>query len=105
MAARWLKRDALNRAWRVVMQTIAATVVIPAGDAAVQVFQRAFGDAMAGRPFDWAQVLTSAKWSMGVGVTIAVLAYLHRLKLDPSWIPSARPPDPPVTRMAAAPKA
>jgi hypothetical protein len=93
---RFLKRDALNRVWRTILQTLAATVLIPAGDAAMQVAQRALLGAAGGHPFDWRQVATSAAWSAGVGATIAVLAWLHRIKLDPSSIPSAAPPPIPV---------
>ena len=91
----WLKKDALNRAWRVILQTVGAVIVIPAGDAALQVVKLALIDAASGKTFDWEQVATSAKWSALVGVVISVLAYLHRMKLDPSWIPSATPPEAP----------
>lgn len=94
---KWLKRDALNRSWRTILQTVGAVVVIPAGDAALQVVKLALIDAAAGKQFDWASVATSAKWSAGVGVVISVLAYVHRLKLDPSPVPSAEPPAPPAT--------
>lgn len=91
---KWLKRDALNRAWRTILQTLGAVVLIPAGDAALQVLKLALIDAAAGKAFDWTSVMTSAKWSAGVGVVLSVLAYIHRLKLDPSPIPSAQPPAP-----------
>lgn len=95
----WLKRDALNRAWRSIMQTFGAVILIPAGTAALEVVRVAFADAASGQGFEWARVLDSALWAAGVGAVISVLAYLHRLKLDPSRFPSAPPPtDPP--RMA-----
>lgn len=91
----WLKKDALNRAWRVIYQTMIAVVVIPAGDAALQVIKLALADAATGQGFDWGRVGESAMWSAGVGVTISVIAYWHRLKLDPSRLPSLEPPTPP----------
>lgn len=92
---KWLKRDALNRAWRTVLQFVAAVIVVPAGDAIIQVVQRAVIDSMAGKPMDWGQVAASARWGAVYGVTVALLAYLHRAKLDPSPIPSAQPTAPP----------
>jgi len=91
----WLKRDALNRAWRAILQTLGAVVVIPAGTAGLQYVQMAMAGAATGDGFDWSAVGHSALWSAGVGAVISVLAYLHRMKLDPSWIPSAEPPTPP----------
>ncbi len=90
-----LKRDARNRAWRTILQAVAATLLIPAGDAALQVVQRALLDSMAGKPFDWRQVGVSALFAFGTGMVMAVLAWLHRAKLDPSPVPSALPPAPP----------
>ena len=92
---KWLKRDALNRAWRTVLQFVVAVVVVPAADAVIQVAQRAVVDSMVGKPFDWGQVAVSARWGAVYAVTVAVLAYLHRTKLDPSPIPSAQPTAPP----------
>jgi len=91
----WLKRDALNRAWRTFMQTVGAVVIIPAGTAALEVVRWAFADAAAGQGFEWTRVAESALWAAGVGATISILAYLHRMKLDPSRFPSAPPPQPP----------
>jgi len=42
----WLKRDARNRAVRTILQAVVATVLVPAGDAVMQVAQRAFVDSM-----------------------------------------------------------
>ena len=96
----WLKRDAINRAWRAFLQAITATVLLPAADAAGQVIQLAFANAAAGKGFDWDQVMLTAKYSAGVGVTMAVLSYLHRRVLDPSPIPSAEPPTPPLAAVS-----
>lgn len=90
----WLKRDAWNRAWRTLLQTLVLVVVAPAADAALQVVQRAVVESMAGAPMDWDQVWRTALYAAGSGATMALLAYLHRTKVDPSIIPSARPPVP-----------
>lgn len=94
---RWLRNDARNRALRTLLQGIAAVVLVPAGDAVVQVLQAAVADAALSHRFDWHQVLTSAVVAAGTAATMAVAAYLHRLKLDPSGVPSAAPPPAPVT--------
>lgn len=99
---RWLRLDALNRAWRTLLQGIGAVVLFAAGDAAVQVVQRALVDAMAGQPLDWQQVKTRAAYAAATAATMAVLAYWHRRRLDPSRIPSSPPPAPPGTSDAAA---
>ncbi len=91
----WLKRDARNRAWRAILQTLGAVIVIPAGTAALEVVRVAFADAAAGQGYDWTKVGQSALWAAGVGATISLLSYVHRLKLDPSAFPSATPPEPP----------
>ncbi len=90
----WLKKDARNRAFRALLQAIVATILIPAGDAAVQVVQRALIDSMAGQPLNWQHVGISALYSAGVGITISVLSYIHRAKIDQTMIPSAPPPQP-----------
>lgn len=90
----WLKRDAWNRVARTILQTIALTVVAPAADAAIQVAQRALVDSMVGHPFDWHEVGRTALYAAGSGVAMAILAYIHRTKLDPSPLPSAEPPAP-----------
>lgn len=97
----WLKRDALNRAWRTILQTLALVVVAPAADAVLQVVQLAIADAAAGKGFEWTQVAQTAKYAAMLGVTMSVLSYLHRRVLDPSPVPSAEPPTPPApARMA-----
>lgn len=90
----WLNRDALNRAWRTILQTVALVVIAPAVDAAVQVVQLAAVDAMAGKAFDWTQVADTALTAAWVGASMSVLAYVHRRFLDPSRVPSAEPPTP-----------
>lgn len=91
---KWLKRDALNRAWRTILQTAMLVVVAPAADAALQVAQWALLESMAGRPVDWSQVGRTAMYAAGSGAAMAILAYIHRMKLDPSPLPSAEPPAP-----------
>ena len=91
----WLKRDAWNRAWRVILQTVALVVIAPAVDAAVQVVQLSVADAMTGKAFDWTQVGDTALNAAWVGASMSVLAYIHRRFVDPSAIPSAQPPEPP----------
>lgn len=91
-----LRKDGRNRAWRTFLQALAATVLIPAGDAALQVLERDLLATAAGKPFDWREVAASAGLAFATGAVMAGLAYLHRVKLDPSPIPSAVPP-PPVT--------
>lgn len=92
----WLQSDARNRAWRTLLQGALATILVPAADAAFQVIQGAVADAVTGHGFDWRQVGTSALLAAGTAVTMAVAAYLHRLKLDPSGVPSAQPTPQPV---------
>lgn len=95
MNLNWLKRDAWNRAWRVILQTVALVVIAPAVDAAVQVFNLAVVDAVAGKGFDWDQVAQTAVSAAWVGASLSVLAYMHRRFVDPSRVPSAEPPTPP----------
>jgi hypothetical protein len=91
---RWLRVDALNRAWRTVLQGLVVAVAAAAGDAAVQVIQRAVADAAAGGSFDWQQVAATAAYAAGTAALMAVVAYLHRYRVDPSGVPSAVPPAP-----------
>jgi len=85
---RWLKIDALNRAWRTVLQGIVTAALGAAGDAVLQAIQ--------GGQFNAAQVGRTALYAAGTAAVMAILAYLHRAKLDPSSIPSGQPPAPPV---------
>jgi|SRR5262252_1502270 len=91
----WLKRDAWNRAWRVILQTVALVVIAPAVDAAIQVVNLAMADAVTGKGFDWTQVGHTALNAAWVGASLSVMAYIHRRFVDPSSIPSAQPPEPP----------
>lgn len=93
----WLRSDARNRAWRTILQGLVAVLLVPVGDAVVQVLQAAVADAALSHRFDWRQVLVSAVVAAGTAATMAIAAYLHRLKLDPSGVPSAEPPPAPVT--------
>lgn len=90
---RWLRIDALNRAWRTVLQGIAATALGAAGDVVLQAVQKSWFDHA---HLDWKQVGHTAAYTAGTSALMAILAYLHRAKLDPSAIPSAQPPAPPV---------
>jgi hypothetical protein len=92
---RWLKADAANRAWRTVLQGMAVAVLSAAGDAVLQVLQRAVAEGATSHRFDWHQVATTATYAAGTAALMAVVAYLHRLKVDPSPMPSAEPPAPP----------
>jgi hypothetical protein len=88
----WLKLDALNRAWRTVLQGIVASALTAAGDVVLQAVQKSWFDHS---PLDWKQVGQTALYTAGTTALMALLAYLHRAKLDPSAIPSAQPPKPP----------
>lgn len=92
--ARWLRVDALNRAWRTVLQGLVVTAAAAAGDAAVQVVQNAVAEAAAGRGFDWREVAATAAYAAGTAALMAIAAYIHRYKVDPSGVPSALPPAP-----------
>lgn len=87
---RWLRVDALNRAWRTVLQGIVTAALGAAGDAILQALRDT------GHPFDWRQVANTALGAAGTAAVMAVLAYIHRAGIDPSPIPSAQPPAPPV---------
>lgn len=91
----WLNRDALNRWWRTILQTVALVVLAPAADAVLQVAQLAIADAAAGNGFEWTEVVETAKYAAMMGASMSLLSYLHRRVLDPSAIPSAEPPAPP----------
>lgn len=99
---RWLAADARNRFLRTLLQGIVAVVLVPVGDAVVQVLQAALADAVVSHRFDWRQVGMSALVAAGTAATMAIAAYLHRLKLDPSGLPSATPPPAPVTAATPA---
>lgn len=94
---RWLAADARNRVVRTILQGVAATIVVPALDAGLQVVNDAVGGAITGHGFDWRQVGMSALLAAVTTATMAIAAYLHRVKLDPSGLPSAAPPPAPVT--------
>lgn len=95
----WLKKDALNRAWRTFCQAIGFALVASVGDLAYQVLNREMSDVLAGQPIDFTEMLTWTKTGLAAAVIMPILAYLHRKKLDPSPIPSATPPEPdPVVR-------
>lgn len=93
----WLKRDALNRAWRVIMQTLVAVVVVPALIGVFHVLQFAVADGAGSQGYDWTAVGHDMLRAALTGAVISVAAFLHRLKLDPSRWPSAAPPLPPAT--------
>jgi hypothetical protein len=87
----WLRADGANRSWRTIAQGIVATGLIAAGEVVRQVVM---DQALNGTPIDWRQVGVRAAMTGGAAVLMAVLAYLHRVKVDPSSVPSALPPDP-----------
>jgi hypothetical protein len=89
---KWLKVDALNRAWRTVLQGIATAALGAAGDSVLQAIQLA----QHGGRFEWRAVAGTAAGAASTAAVMAVLAYIHRAKIDPSAIPSAQPPAPPV---------
>ena len=91
---KWLKIDALNRSWRTILQGIAASALGAAGDVLIQ--------ALSSKGLhDWREVVHTALYAAGTAAVMAVLAYLHRAKLDPSSIPSAQPPGPPIGQAPA----
>ena len=94
---RWLRADAQNKAVRTWLQGILAVAVVPALDAAVQVLQLALARTAVTHRFDWREVATSAGLAAVTASTMVIAAYLHRLKVDPSRVPSAEPPAPPST--------
>lgn len=97
-AALWrtyVKKDALNRAWRVFMQAIGYAIVASVLDLAYQVVERQLGEAAAGQALDWVETWGWFRGGLGAALLMPIIAYLHRKKLDPSPIPSAVPPLPP----------
>ena len=100
---RWLKLDALNRAWRTLLQGVLMVVIVPAVDAGIQVVQREALGMWAGQGFDLHRLGIAAGTAATTAAGMAITAYLHRLKLDPSSIPSAQPPLPPEVHPSAAP--
>ena len=90
---RWLRLDALNRAWRTVLQGLVAVVLFPALDAGVQVVRAAVEGTLSGRTVDWGDVRTRALMAAGTAALMAITAYVHRAKVDASAIPSALPPE------------
>jgi len=99
---RWLKLDAQNRWWRTWLQFFVAIVLVPALDAGLQVAQRQMLGMFQGDPFDWQRTGIAIGFGAVYGAVVSLLAYLHRAKLDPSWVPSAQPPRPVgVTEMQA----
>lgn len=93
---RWLRLDALNRAWRTVLQGLVVVVLFPALDAGIQVARAAVEGKLSGQTVDWTDVRTRALSAAAVAALMAITAYVHRAKVDPSSIPSAQPPAPPV---------
>jgi hypothetical protein len=91
-ARKWLKVDALNRAWRTVLQGIVAAALTAAGDVVLQAIQKSFFEHTS---LNWSSVLKSAAAVAATTALMAVLAYLHRTVVDPSAIPSGQPPAPP----------
>lgn len=98
---RWLKLDARNRAWRTILQGVIAVVVVPALVAGGTVVHDAVA-AGGGSP-GWPQTLEKAWTAALTAGVMAVLAYLHRYRLDPSAMPSAQPPRPPGATAEQAP--
>lgn len=99
---KWLKLDAQNRSWRTLLQGVVAVVIVPALVAVFGVIQQAIeSDGISG--IDWNQVGDNAFKAGITAAVMAVLAYLHRAKLDPSAIPSAQPPRPMGVSEAQAP--
>lgn len=92
---KWLKADAINRAWRTFMHSVGAAVVIAVIDAVGQVLVNALSVAARGALVDWGQVWHLAGAAALTAIVAPVLAYLHRMVLDPSPVPSAVPPEPP----------
>jgi hypothetical protein len=88
----WLRVDALNRAWRTVLQGIVTAALGAASDVILQGIQTSWFDHA---PLDWHEVWRTAYRAAGTAAVMAVLAYFHRAKIDPTGIPSAQPPAPP----------
>jgi len=97
---RWLKLDAKNRAWRTILQGLLAFVLVPGGTVLVEAVRVYLVTPTAG--FNLHVVGAAMLFEVLTALTMAVAAYLHRAKLDPSSFPSAQPPRPAgVTEMQA----
>src|SRR5690348_3514684 len=90
---RWLKIDALNRAWRTVLQGVVTAALGAAGDVVLQAVRSSWFEH---RPMDWRQTGSIALGAAATAAVMAVLAYLHRTVIDPSSVPSAQPPSLPM---------
>ena len=99
---RWLKLDAQNRSFRTLLQGVFAVVIVPALVAVFGVIQQAI-EANGISGVNWNQVGDNALKAGLTAAVMAVLAYFHRLKLDPSRISSAQPPRPMHTTEMQAP--
>ena len=91
----WIKKDALNRAWRTFCQAIGFALLASLADLAYQVLDRELADVAAGQPIDFAEMWLWTRTGLAAAVIMPVIAYLHRRRLAPSPIPSATPPVPP----------
>lgn len=98
----WLKKDAVNRAFRTFWQAVGGTIVVGLTDVAYQVLDY-FLSSATGQVVNWHEVWTWAGRAAVLAVVMPVLAYLHRTKLDPSSVPSAQPPRPPGVTAVQAP--
>lgn len=84
-------RDAWNRLWRTCLQGAVVTGLYAGFEVVTSAVQ--------GGTFDAASVARTALVTAGM----AAAAYLHRQVVDPSPVPSARPPqDPPLAAERAA---
>lgn len=88
----WLKKDALNRAWRTFWQAVGASIVVGLVDVGYQLLDHVTSAAADGTVVDWHDVWSWAGRAALAAVVMPVLAYLHRTKLDPSPVPSLTPP-------------
>lgn len=84
MSPEFVAADARNRAWRTVLQGLAATVILAALTAAAGVLQVAVGSQEA---VDWSAVAGNAGSAAGVAALMALLSYAHRIFGD--QLPSA----------------
>lgn len=98
---RWLKLDAKNRAWRTILQGLVAFVLVPGGTVLVEAVRVYLIKPDAG--FNLQVVGAAMLFEALTAATMAITAYLHRLKLDPAAIPSAQPPRPMGVTEAQAP--
>jgi hypothetical protein len=92
--ARYLKRDAVNRAVRTFAHSIIAAALVAALDAIVQVVASALTAKAGGATVNWHEVYNAAKLAGATALFAPLVAYIHRLKIDPSPIPSLPPPTP-----------